>query len=281
MDRPRSPSRRRRPSYGRCRTAATRSCDVAENLRFFTRLPLGPAAGAPISVASAGRRRSPGALIGALGACAFLAARALRALRRRSPRRWPSPPKSSLTGALHEDGLADVADGFGGGRDRDAKLAILRDSRIGTYGALALGAQRAAAHRGGRGADASVRPRRRGGADARGGGRARRRALAPLAWLPPARSDGAGAVAAAFGRGADPPGGGDDGDARRGSRAARLGVVRALFACVVAAAVARLFVARGAAPNRRPDRRCLRRGRRAWPKSRRCWRFSSAAGPLK
>lgn len=44
-----------------------------------------------------------------------------------------------LTGALHEDGLADVADGFGGGRDRAAKLAIMKDSRIGTYGALALG----------------------------------------------------------------------------------------------------------------------------------------------
>lgn len=43
-----------------------------------------------------------------------------------------------LTGGLHEDGLADCADGFGGGRDRAAKLAILRDSRIGSYGALAL-----------------------------------------------------------------------------------------------------------------------------------------------
>ncbi|MFO1060421.1 MAG: adenosylcobinamide-GDP ribazoletransferase [Dongiaceae bacterium] len=43
-----------------------------------------------------------------------------------------------LTGALHEDGLADLADGFGGGRDRTAKLAIMRDSRIGSYGVLAL-----------------------------------------------------------------------------------------------------------------------------------------------
>ena len=42
------------------------------------------------------------------------------------------------TGALHEDGLADTADGFGGGRTREAKLAIMRDSRIGSYGALAL-----------------------------------------------------------------------------------------------------------------------------------------------
>ena len=42
------------------------------------------------------------------------------------------------TGALHEDGLADTADGFGGGRTRERKLAIMRDSRIGTYGVLAL-----------------------------------------------------------------------------------------------------------------------------------------------
>jgi adenosylcobinamide-GDP ribazoletransferase len=43
-----------------------------------------------------------------------------------------------LTGALHEDGLADVADGFGGGGSREEKLAIMRDSRIGTYGTIAL-----------------------------------------------------------------------------------------------------------------------------------------------
>jgi adenosylcobinamide-GDP ribazoletransferase len=43
-----------------------------------------------------------------------------------------------LTGALHEDGLADVADGFGGGRERAAKLEIMHDSRLGTYGALCL-----------------------------------------------------------------------------------------------------------------------------------------------
>lgn len=43
-----------------------------------------------------------------------------------------------LTGGLHEDGLADCADGFAGGRDRDRVLEIMRDSRIGTFGALAL-----------------------------------------------------------------------------------------------------------------------------------------------
>lgn len=43
-----------------------------------------------------------------------------------------------LTGALHLDGLADMADGFGGGRTRDDVLRIMRDHQIGTYGALAL-----------------------------------------------------------------------------------------------------------------------------------------------
>lgn len=43
-----------------------------------------------------------------------------------------------ITGALHEDGLADIADGFGGGRIREEKLRIMRDSRLGSYGTLAL-----------------------------------------------------------------------------------------------------------------------------------------------
>tara|TARA_R110000787_G_scaffold15088_25_gene46521 strand:- start:6511 stop:7299 length:789 start_codon:yes stop_codon:yes gene_type:complete len=43
-----------------------------------------------------------------------------------------------LTGAFHEDGLADSADGFGGGLDRKRVLEIMKDSRIGTYGAAAL-----------------------------------------------------------------------------------------------------------------------------------------------
>lgn len=43
-----------------------------------------------------------------------------------------------LTGALHLDGLADMADGFGGGRTRDDVLSIMRDHQIGTYGAIAL-----------------------------------------------------------------------------------------------------------------------------------------------
>jgi adenosylcobinamide-GDP ribazoletransferase len=44
-----------------------------------------------------------------------------------------------MTGGLHEDGLADSADGLYGGKTREDRLLIMRDSRIGTYGALALG----------------------------------------------------------------------------------------------------------------------------------------------
>src|ERR1700694_1414536 len=44
-----------------------------------------------------------------------------------------------MTGALHEDGLADTADGFGGGWTIEKRLAIMKDSRIGAYGAIALG----------------------------------------------------------------------------------------------------------------------------------------------
>jgi adenosylcobinamide-GDP ribazoletransferase len=43
-----------------------------------------------------------------------------------------------LTGALHEDGLADTTDALGGGKTREDVLRILKDSRIGTYGAAAL-----------------------------------------------------------------------------------------------------------------------------------------------
>ncbi len=56
---------------------------------------------------------------------------------------WPAAALSVgaallVTGCLHEDGLADTADGFGGGATREQKLDIMRDSRIGTYGVCAL-----------------------------------------------------------------------------------------------------------------------------------------------
>lgn len=43
-----------------------------------------------------------------------------------------------MTGCFHQDGLADMADGFGGAFDRNRKLEIMKDSRLGTYGSSAL-----------------------------------------------------------------------------------------------------------------------------------------------
>lgn len=43
-----------------------------------------------------------------------------------------------ITGAFHEDGLADTFDGFGGGYEKDQVLQIMKDSRLGTFGAAAL-----------------------------------------------------------------------------------------------------------------------------------------------
>ncbi|MDX3925342.1 MAG: adenosylcobinamide-GDP ribazoletransferase [Shinella sp.] len=66
------------------------------------------------------------ALLAALGADPLFTAFAVLAL------------QAFVTGGLHEDGLSDTADGLGGGGDREAALAIMKDSRIGSYGAIAL-----------------------------------------------------------------------------------------------------------------------------------------------
>ena len=59
---------------------------------------------------------------------------------------WPAPiavllstaAGLYLTGAFHEDGMADMCDGFGGGHTRERIMEIMKDSRIGSYGAVAL-----------------------------------------------------------------------------------------------------------------------------------------------
>lgn len=79
-----------------------------------------------------------GAAIGGVGALALALSRALGL----SPLIAAALGIAALvlvTGGLHEDGLADVADGFGGGATRERKLEIMRDSRLGSYGGLALG----------------------------------------------------------------------------------------------------------------------------------------------
>jgi adenosylcobinamide-GDP ribazoletransferase len=111
--------------------------DLGAAAAFLTRLPV-PQGDAPPNLARA-YRAFPlvGAVIGAaIGAVDLLLLRVgLPAI---AAAALALGAGALLTGALHDDGLADVADGFGGGRDKAAKLAVMRDSRLGTYGALVL-----------------------------------------------------------------------------------------------------------------------------------------------
>jgi adenosylcobinamide-GDP ribazoletransferase len=105
---------------------------------FFTRLPL---PSLPSLLPDDERRATAywpllGVCIGTLVACAWwLAARV-----------WPPGVAAGLalaaglllTGALHEDGFADVCDGLGGGRTRERALEIMRDSRVGAFGAIGI-----------------------------------------------------------------------------------------------------------------------------------------------
>ncbi len=114
--------------------------ELAAAFLLLTRLPLGfLARGAPLPEQSRCIWAYPiaGAAIGAIAASALLVCRSV-AMPPPLAAVWTLAAATLLTGALHEDGLADTADGFGGGHTRERKLAIMRDSRIGTYGAMAL-----------------------------------------------------------------------------------------------------------------------------------------------
>jgi adenosylcobinamide-GDP ribazoletransferase len=108
-------------------------------LLFLTRLPAGPMA--EFRPESLGRalRAGPlvGVVVGALGAVAYGLAQAL-GLAPILAGLAAVAVTAAVTGALHEDGLGDLADSLAGGANRDDRLAIMRDSRIGTFGALAL-----------------------------------------------------------------------------------------------------------------------------------------------
>ncbi len=115
-----------------------RDCCVAG--RFLTRLPFPEQKDAGKKGALAAASRAFPLVGGAVGviaglslmvaagldlhplACAFVAV-------------WVS---AAVTGALHEDGLADTADGLGGGKTKTEKLKIMKDSRIGVFGVLAV-----------------------------------------------------------------------------------------------------------------------------------------------
>lgn len=108
---------------------------IAVALAFFTRLPVRPATAHPLSACVMGFAPA-GAVVGLILGIVFLLLQGLGV---------PDLVGALLvvgsglllTGALHEDGLSDCADALGA-KDRDGALAIMRDSRLGAYGALAL-----------------------------------------------------------------------------------------------------------------------------------------------
>ncbi|MDO3608900.1 adenosylcobinamide-GDP ribazoletransferase [Ralstonia pseudosolanacearum] len=116
---------------------ACRSLWIA--IGYFTRIPVPASVGFSQDGLNRAARFFPlvGWLVGAAGALAYwLASRTV-----------PAPGVAVaasmvatllLTGAFHEDGLADCADGFGGGYTPEDRLRIMRDSRIGAFGAIAV-----------------------------------------------------------------------------------------------------------------------------------------------
>jgi adenosylcobinamide-GDP ribazoletransferase len=113
--------------------------DLRTAVIFLTRLPMAHPQGATPRHFARAHRVFPlvGAAIGGVVGLVCLALRAV-GLPDLAAAALALGASALLTGALHEDGLADVADGFGGGHDPAAKLEIMRDSRLGTYGALVL-----------------------------------------------------------------------------------------------------------------------------------------------
>jgi adenosylcobinamide-GDP ribazoletransferase len=114
-------------------------CDLRIGILFCTRLPLASASGLEGQDMARASWAMPvaGAIVGLFGAFIYSLAARLGV----------APLSAAIlglagtvlvTGALHEDGLADTADGFGGGNSSERKLEIMRDSRIGTYGVCAL-----------------------------------------------------------------------------------------------------------------------------------------------
>ena len=107
-------------------------------VRFFTRLPLpGPRGHSSAALERAMRYFSlAGLVVGAFAALTYTLAALF----------WPKTLAVLaaialailLTGALHEDGWCDMVDGFGGGASRERVLEIMRDSSVGSYGALGL-----------------------------------------------------------------------------------------------------------------------------------------------
>jgi len=116
-----------------------RAEDFKASVLFLTQLRYRPALPVGGTAIAQGVWAFPivGAVVGLIGAMVYLLAH------RMGLPSWPAAALSlaatmATTGCLHEDGLADTADGFGGGQTRELKLDIMRDSRIGAYGVCVL-----------------------------------------------------------------------------------------------------------------------------------------------
>ena len=107
-------------------------------VRFFTRLPVPGWVGHSAEALNHSARyfSAVGLLVGGIGALVYLGAAQL----------WPQPVAVLLsmaatiyaTGAFHEDGLSDTVDGLGGGWEKLRILEIMKDSRVGSYGVVAM-----------------------------------------------------------------------------------------------------------------------------------------------
>ncbi len=181
------------------RPAQSLGRDVADALRFFTVLPLSGREARDFAFERFAFERfawaAPvaGAAVGLVGALTLAVADGIGL----PPFVAATLAVASLIGAaggLHEDGLADVADGFGGGRGREQKLAIMRDSRIGAFGAAAL-ALSLMVRVGALSALIPLGLKIAAGGLVLAAAASRAGALVPLALLSPARPDGAGAAA--------------------------------------------------------------------------------------
>ena len=107
-------------------------------LRFFTRLPVPAWVGHSSEALASSTRYFPavGLVVGGIAALVFFVTSYV----------WPltlavlasMAATLYITGVFHEDGWSDTIDGFGGGWEKERVLAIMKDSRIGSYGAAAL-----------------------------------------------------------------------------------------------------------------------------------------------
>jgi adenosylcobinamide-GDP ribazoletransferase len=180
---------------------ASYAADMTACLRFYSRipcpaLPFEQAAHAMPDFTRAPRALPLAALLIALPACATLGLASALGLSAPLTALLALAAGALTTGCFHEDGLADVADGFGGGAGVERKLEIMKDSRVGTYGATAV-----ALSFGLRGAAIAAILAQHGtgaacAAFAASAVFARICGLGPLWALPPARKDGAAFAAA-------------------------------------------------------------------------------------